>query len=89
MYLGELPCANLPRAWNNSNILEEEGCQFFFKVNMNEMPVRPTHEGCQSFFKVNMNEMPVRPTHDDMFTGHAITGVGLLIPLKVNTIVTK
>ena len=34
-----------------------------------------------------MNEMPVRPIHDDMATGHAISGAGLLIPLGVDTIV--
>ena len=36
-----------------------------------------------------MNEMPVRPTHDDMAIGHVISGVGLLIPLEMDTIVTK
>ena len=36
-----------------------------------------------------MNEMPVQPTHDDMATGHAINGAGLLTPLGVDTIVTK
>ena len=38
--------------------------------------------------KVDVNEMPVRPTHDDMATGHTISGVGLLTPLGVDTIVT-
>ena len=36
-----------------------------------------------------MNEMPVQPTHGDMATSHANSGVGLLTPLKVDTIVTK
>ena len=36
-----------------------------------------------------MNEMPVQPTQDDMSTGHAISGTRLLIPLEVDTIVTK
>ena len=36
-----------------------------------------------------MNEMPIRPTHDDMSIGHAISGVRLLNPLGVDTIVTK
>ena len=40
-------------------------------------------------FKVGVNEMPIRSTHDDMATRHAINGAGLLIPLGVNTIVTK
>ena len=44
---------------------------------------------CRSSFKVGVNEMPVRPIHDDMATGHAISGAGLLTPLGVDTIVTK
>ena len=36
-----------------------------------------------------MNEMSVRPTHGGMATGHANSGVGLLTPLRVDTIVTK
>ena len=39
--------------------------------------------------KVGVNKMSVRPTHGDMATGHANSGVGLLIPLRVDTIVTK
>ena len=39
-------------------------------------------------FKVGVNEMPLRRTHDDMATGHAIIGAGLLTPLAVDTIVT-
>ena len=36
-----------------------------------------------------MNEMHVRATDDDIATGHAISGAGLLTPLRVGTIVTK
>ena len=36
-----------------------------------------------------MNEMSVQPTHGGMATGHANSGVGLLTPLRVDTIVTK
>ena len=43
----------------------------------------------RTFFKVGMNKMLVRPTHDVMFTGHAISGAGLLILLEVDTIITK
>ena len=43
----------------------------------------------QSSFKVSMNEMPIQPTHDVMFTRYAISGGGLLIPLGVDTIVTR
>ena len=46
-------------------------------------------EECRSSFKGGVNEMPIGPTHDDMCIGHAMSGVGLLIPLGVDTIVTK
>ena len=40
-------------------------------------------------FEVSGNEMSVRPTHGGMATGHVNNGVGLLTPLRVDTIVTK
>ena len=43
----------------------------------------------QTFFKVGMNKMPIQPTHDVMSIEHAINGAGLLIPLGVDTIITK
>ena len=46
-------------------------------------------EECQTSFKVDVNKMPVQPIHDVMSTGHAINGTRLLIPLEVDTIVTK
>ena len=36
-----------------------------------------------------MNEMFVQPTHGVMPTGHDISGVGLLTPLGMDTIVTN
>ena len=34
-----------------------------------------------------MNEMPIQSTHDAMLSGHNINGEGLLISLRVDTIV--
>ena len=53
------------------------------------VPRSKEQEKHQSSFKVGVNEMLLRSIHNDMSTGHAITGAGLLIPLEVNTIVTK
>ena len=40
-------------------------------------------------FEVSMNKMSIRSTHGVMPSGHDISGVGLLTPLEVDTIVTK
>ena len=58
-------------------------------ISQQRIPLLEEEEECQSSFKVCVNEMSVQPTHDVMSTGHAINGVGLLIPLKVDTIVAK
>ena len=39
--------------------------------------------------RISMIEMPVRPTLDIMSTGHNISGVGLLTPLRVGTMGTR
>ena len=41
----------------------------------------------RSTFKIDMNGMPIQPIHDFMSIEYAINGIGLLIPLKVDTMV--
>ena len=61
----------------------------FLGVFVDKVKKKKKKKNVNSLFKVGVNEMPVRPTHDDMATWHAISGVGLLTPLGVDTIVTK
>ena len=64
-------------------------CIYIRVLNKWSTCIRQEEEERRSFFKVGVNKMSVRPTHDDMATGHAISGAGLLTPLGVDTIVIK